>query len=59
MSNLLDDLNVFLREHRRCGKMDGDVEGERVWMACDGCGAGLARSWGRVEELGRPKEAER
>src|ERR1700737_4738034 len=24
--------------HRRCGELDGGVEGERVWMACD-CGA--------------------
>jgi hypothetical protein len=24
-------------EHRRCGDLDGDVEGESVWMACS-CG---------------------
>jgi hypothetical protein len=44
MSRLLDDLNAFLQEHRRCGKMDGGVEDERVWMTCNGCGAGLSRS---------------
>lgn len=26
---------------RRCGDLDGNVEGERVWMSCD-CGAGIA-----------------
>jgi hypothetical protein len=42
MPELLAALDAFLREHRRCGELDGDVEGERVWMACD-CGAVVVR----------------
>jgi hypothetical protein len=44
MWTLVGDLDAFLQEHRRCGEMDGSVEGERVWMTCDGCGAVLSRS---------------
>jgi len=40
--SLPTDLVAFFEEHRRCGKLDGGVEGERVWMTCD-CGAQLAR----------------
>ena len=43
MWTLLDDLDAFYLEHRRCGELDTGVEGERVWMTCDGCGAGLSR----------------
>ena len=39
MPELLAALDAFLQEHRRCGELDGGVEGGRVWMACD-CGAG-------------------
>jgi hypothetical protein len=42
MSSLLDDLNAFLQEHRRCGRLDTGIEGERVWMTCE-CGAVLGR----------------
>ena len=42
MGTLLDDLDAFLQEHRRCGKMDGGFDGVRIWMTCD-CGALLAR----------------
>ncbi len=35
---LLGDLYAFYLEHQRCGELDADVEGERVWMACT-CGA--------------------
>ena len=42
MPELLAALDAFLQEHRRCGELDGGVEGERVWMACD-CGAALKR----------------
>jgi len=38
---LLDHLVAFLQEHRRCGRLDSDIENGRVWMTCDGCGAGL------------------
>jgi hypothetical protein len=41
MPELLAALDAFLQEHRRCSDLDGGVEGERVWMACD-CGAGIA-----------------
>ncbi len=36
-------LVAFVQEHRRCGELDGGVEGERVWMACE-CGAQLVRA---------------
>ena len=39
---LLADLDAFLKEHRRCGDLDGEVEGDRVWMTCT-CGAALVR----------------
>jgi hypothetical protein len=29
---LFDALYVFFQEHRRCGDLDGDVEGDRVGM---------------------------
>ena len=51
MRTLLGDLNAFLQEHRRCGELDGGVERGRVWMTCDGCGAGLSRSVGRADNL--------
>ncbi len=31
---LLADLDAFYLEHRRCGDLDGGVEGARVWMSC-------------------------
>jgi hypothetical protein len=37
MPGLLRALVAFVAEHRRCGELDGGVDGERVWMACD-CG---------------------
>ena len=30
-----------MQEHRSCGELDGGVDGERVWMACD-CGGAIA-----------------
>ena len=42
MPGLLAALDAFLQEHRRCGELDGGIEGERVWMACD-CGAGIVQ----------------
>jgi hypothetical protein len=41
MPELLAALDAFMQEHRRWGEVDGGVDGERVWMACD-CGAGVA-----------------
>jgi len=40
MPDLLAALDAFLQEHRRCGDLDGGVEGEHVWMTCD-CGAAI------------------
>jgi hypothetical protein len=37
MPELLAALEAFLQEHRRCGELDGGVERELVWMACE-CG---------------------
>ena len=48
MPELLVALDAFLQEHRRCGDLDGGVEGGRVWMACD-CGAGIAHQTQRAE----------
>jgi hypothetical protein len=41
MPDLLTALAAFLQEHRRCGELEGGVEGARVWMSCD-CGAVIA-----------------
>jgi len=35
VSALLLAIDAFYLEHRRCGELDADVEGERVWMACE------------------------
>jgi hypothetical protein len=40
MPELLTALDAFLQEHRRCGELDGGVDGDRVWMGCE-CGATL------------------
>jgi len=40
--SLLTDLDAFLTEHRRCGDLEADVDGDIVWMACD-CGARMVR----------------
>jgi hypothetical protein len=44
--SLLTDLDAFSTEHRRCGDLDGGVDGPIVWMSCD-YGASMAR---RVDE---------
>jgi hypothetical protein len=41
MPELLVALDGFLQEHRRCGELDGGVDDEHVWMACD-CRGGIA-----------------
>src|SRR5437899_6594038 len=40
---LLEALDAFLSEHRRCGELDEGVDGKRVWMVCAGCGARIIR----------------
>jgi hypothetical protein len=50
MLTLLDDLDAFLQEHRRCGDLDGGLEDGRVWMPCE-CGAELSRSLARPARL--------
>ncbi len=34
MLELLAVLDAFLQQHRRCGVLDSDVDGDWVWMAC-------------------------
>ncbi len=48
-------LDTFLQEHRHCGKPDGGVDGERVWMACD-CGVGIAHPFKPAEPLDQTDE---
>ncbi len=50
MLMLLEDLDAFFQEHRRCGELDGGVEDGRVWMTCE-YGAGLLRSMARPARL--------
>jgi hypothetical protein len=52
---LLAALDVFLQEHRRCGDLDGGVDGGRMWMACD-CVGGIAHPVKPAEPLDRPDE---
>ncbi len=39
----LGALDAFYQEHRLCGDLEGDVETDRVWMACT-CGTGITRN---------------
>jgi hypothetical protein len=39
--SLLTELDAFSLEHRYCGDLDGGVDEDIVWMACD-CGAGIS-----------------
>ncbi len=46
--DVLEALEAFLDEHRRCGELSSEVVdlsiGEAlVWMECDGCGASVER----------------
>jgi hypothetical protein len=43
MPELLAALDTFVREHRRCGDLDGGVDDGVAWMSCD-CGARIVRS---------------
>ena len=46
----LADLDAFDTDHRRCGDLDGGVEGLVVWIACE-CGANIARRAERATHL--------
>jgi len=39
---ILDALDAFLQEHRRCGMLDAGASVGVVWMTCE-CGASMAR----------------
>ena len=43
---LFDARWAFYCEHEDCGDLDGDVEGDRVWMTCT-CGAAINWNTGR------------
>jgi hypothetical protein len=47
MPELLAALGAFVQEHRRCGALEGGVQDQRVWIACD-CGANIVHP---VEEM--------
>ena len=49
---LLSDLDAFLQKHRRCGEIDAEVEGDRIWMTCT-CGAVISRTPAAWEALRR------
>lgn len=38
MPGILDALVAFVREHERCGDLDGGLDDGCVWLACS-CGA--------------------
>lgn len=42
MNTVYEAMEAFLGAHRRCGELDGGVEGGRLWAACS-CGASLAQ----------------
>ena len=43
---LIDDLDAFYLEHRRCGRLDTGIEGGCVWMTCEGCGERIVQLLG-------------
>jgi hypothetical protein len=49
---LLDDLDGFYTEHRRCGDLDAGVEGRIVWIACL-FGASMARRTDEADDARR------
>jgi len=42
MPGILDALVAFVREHQRCGELDGDRDGGYVWLVCS-CGAQIVQ----------------
>ena len=51
--DLLAALVAFLQEHRRCGGLEGGVDGDVVWINCE-CGARIAaQQWtGKALRIG-------
>jgi hypothetical protein len=45
---------MSFQKHKRCGMLNGGGDGVRVWMTCEGCGAGFSRSRLRADKL-RPR----
>lgn len=56
MPELLAELDALLVEHRRCGRLNGDVDGVWVWMACE-CGPAIMNPM-RVPQIGKPKDGD-
>jgi len=55
----LRTLDAFYQERRRCDELDGNVEGDRVWMTCS-CGALLNRALeppAVIDRLGRAQHS--
>lgn len=48
MPDLLPALDAFVQEHRRCGGLEGGLDGGRVGLTCD-CGGGIAHPVGPAE----------
>jgi hypothetical protein len=42
MAGILDALVAFVREHQRCGELDGDRDGGYVWLVCS-CGGQIVQ----------------
>lgn len=52
MPELLTALDAFMQEHRRCGELNGGVDGGRIWMACE-CGANIVHPTELADEGGQ------
>jgi hypothetical protein len=39
---VLEVLDAFYLEHRRCGELDGGVDEDCVWLACPTCRTSVA-----------------
>ncbi len=57
MRSLLDDLNAFFQDHRRCEQLDSGIAGARVWITCD-WGVVLARLISPFERVARRADQE-
>ena len=42
-ASLLAALGAFYLEHRLCGDLDGGVDEDHVWLACDACSMTIVR----------------
>jgi hypothetical protein len=54
MPELLAALDAFVQEHRRCGELEGGVDGDVVWISCQ-CGAELSLTAARVNDESLPR----